>query len=1391
MSYGDFYKNLNEESQPDESEKVAQWWDEITSGTKPEEIEQTKRKVQAEIKQRIINLEGHNGSIQALCASTDKEEIFSGSFDNNIMVWDIKTRNIKTTLSGHVGGITALAYSSKYNYLASGSSDGGVVIWDLSDYTKCSGFSIEYGAVSGLRFSTSQTYLWASGEECIVKFNMASKFVERIIKCEKQLMVSALCVSSDELTLFTAHENQIIRAWNLQVPGQEAIIEQFSAHDQYITCLEIEFFSVWLFSGSKDGSVRIWDVRDVRVPSATGAPKKPREFFRVLKESEAVIHSIALSFQTFQVDPNEPAKFISIPQFLYTASGDHKVRKYELKFEMNETYMINDTPTVVLTMEGHTNEIMSLCLGKDKLLYTGSLDMSIRSWECETGKLVHNFEGHAEGISVVRVTNSEDMLISGSFDNSIKIWNLEAKRCERILQGHSQKINDILIYEEFLQKNSTTENGISGRKRDKNKDPNKDFIRLRTLYTASEDHTIKVWNVEKGEIKTTYPAKAGHSGHNDAVTALAYSSKKKLLCSASRDRTIKFWDVTKEELVTTLPDHEKAVLTLVLSFNEAYLYSGGEDCSIKVWSMNTRTCTDTLYGHQNNINKIIPSGGALNLYSCSKDKTIKGWSVEERTCKITLVGHKDEIFDISLSVDNSILFSASLDKTIKVWDLKVGECINTLFGHTESVTCLLTLKKQYAILSGSMDRSIRMWKLDIPLSKNSIIETPDYTKPSINLHMVDNYQYLYQQGPNLPLHTMIISLLISVHEDDTIFFWDAIKREIVDTLKTTSVVVASSLDREKKYMYTGHMDCKIRMCNLKTRTYDPVEIDCGMEPVSWIVVSKTSDFLYTGGKKASCAVRVTHIPSKDFIRELIDHKQAIHCTVIHPDDTFLFTGGLDKDIKVWDLFQLTTVATLKGHGEPISALQLDPRGFYLYSGSHDRSVKVWSLVDYKLVITLFGHQGTIHAIGTSSNGNFIFTGSSDETIGIWSTINFCKINSFTFTGIEIRSLCCANDSTFMYSGGNNGKIRAWNFSTMTTWKGLDLFTLESMMGYLISETYQEKETNLKNLISCLKHSDNNYYIHRVNPTMFLANLQFNRVLEIALRTFGYPTLTFSKYQALLYRVLKDNDKRQYHLDTLCDFLYENSDQIILYDNIIDRLIQSTNVKLQKLLMILFEKNIEPQQGSYLQKKGKLRDHNHSCITISNTKVVCEYEQNILLEKEAKDIKNIEYLITKFPIDLRNGCTCSRNFFRGLDDCMNDVLLSDYQHIINYKWKMLKPFIFIHAMGFWLLILLMSIHLVFAQRSVALLVLCAVLNVIYICYEIICAWGEFMTHLLRDMNWLDLLCLGVKLAGLALPRSQHDRPGSAVARWQPYSAVLHDSVRYFVLLLQRDYVLENI
>ena len=85
--------------------------------------------------------------------NSKKDELYSGSFDSDIMVWDVLRCHIKQTLKGHQGSVNSLSYCSKLNFLASASSDSTIKVWDLDEYTLINTLTFGSGAVQAVQYS--------------------------------------------------------------------------------------------------------------------------------------------------------------------------------------------------------------------------------------------------------------------------------------------------------------------------------------------------------------------------------------------------------------------------------------------------------------------------------------------------------------------------------------------------------------------------------------------------------------------------------------------------------------------------------------------------------------------------------------------------------------------------------------------------------------------------------------------------------------------------------------------------------------------------------------------------------------------------------------------------------------------------------------------------------------------------------------------------------------------------------------------------------------------------------------------------------------------------------------------------------------------------------------
>ncbi|XP_069945318.1 WD repeat and FYVE domain-containing protein 2 isoform X2 [Cherax quadricarinatus] len=81
--------------------------------------------------QVITVLKGHNGSIRSLAWDIDRQLLFSGSFDQSVIVWDIGGgKGTAFELQGHTK-VSALVYGSRSHQLISGGEDATIVFWDM------------------------------------------------------------------------------------------------------------------------------------------------------------------------------------------------------------------------------------------------------------------------------------------------------------------------------------------------------------------------------------------------------------------------------------------------------------------------------------------------------------------------------------------------------------------------------------------------------------------------------------------------------------------------------------------------------------------------------------------------------------------------------------------------------------------------------------------------------------------------------------------------------------------------------------------------------------------------------------------------------------------------------------------------------------------------------------------------------------------------------------------------------------------------------------------------------------------------------------------------------------------------------------------------------------
>ena len=187
------------------------------------------------------------------------------------------------------------------------------------------------------------------------------------------------------------------------------------------------------------------------------------------------------------------------------------------------------------------------------------------------------------------------------------------------------------------------------------------------LISASQDNTIKVWDLKTGECLKTL------NEHERWVTCILTISNNQLV-SSSNDKTIKIWDLEKYECVNSLISDSSVYSLCQLQDNK--LATGRMDGLIDIWDMNSLTIQETILAHDDWITslKLIDN---QRFISCSGDSLMKIWNIESFGCIRTLAGHSNIIYGFDFTHDG-LLLSGSSDKSIKIWNIESGECLKTI-----------------------------------------------------------------------------------------------------------------------------------------------------------------------------------------------------------------------------------------------------------------------------------------------------------------------------------------------------------------------------------------------------------------------------------------------------------------------------------------------------------------------------------------------------------------------------------------------------------------------------------------------------------------------------------------------------------------------------------------
>ena len=187
----------------------------------------------------------------------------SGSMNNNIHIWQTENMKILHTLSGHKMEVTDLVFSADGQSLLSGSRDSTALLWNITSGKLIQAFSGGHRSrIMSVAYSPQDEYVLTGGwDGNIILWDIHTGEMLHYLPGSES--VASSYITSDGKYLFTGHEDQIVKKWNLNTQKIEQVFK-LAAEVHRLAYLPRQQY---LITGSKDNRINIYATIDAYLKS--------------------------------------------------------------------------------------------------------------------------------------------------------------------------------------------------------------------------------------------------------------------------------------------------------------------------------------------------------------------------------------------------------------------------------------------------------------------------------------------------------------------------------------------------------------------------------------------------------------------------------------------------------------------------------------------------------------------------------------------------------------------------------------------------------------------------------------------------------------------------------------------------------------------------------------------------------------------------------------------------------------------------------------------------------------------------------------------------------------------------------------------------------------------
>lgn len=218
-------------------------------------------------------LTGHTGEVLSIAISSDGQTLVSGNRDHTVKIWNLKTGELITTLprqvnyktrETHGSGVHSVAISSDGQTLASGSWDNIIEIWNLKTRQRKTIINLNIsGSLNDVAITPDgQAVVGGSENGTINIWNSKTSKLKNTLGNQRSILnnqqsISAIAISPDGQTIVSGSLNDTIKIWDLKTGKLKSSL---IGHTGPVRSIAISSDGQTIVSGSWDKTIKIWQM---------------------------------------------------------------------------------------------------------------------------------------------------------------------------------------------------------------------------------------------------------------------------------------------------------------------------------------------------------------------------------------------------------------------------------------------------------------------------------------------------------------------------------------------------------------------------------------------------------------------------------------------------------------------------------------------------------------------------------------------------------------------------------------------------------------------------------------------------------------------------------------------------------------------------------------------------------------------------------------------------------------------------------------------------------------------------------------------------------------------------------------------------------------------------